>query len=493
MMKKRHGVLYRLGCVFFSALMLAAVIPASATAVEDFSYQVVSEDEKTVSITKYNGQDSVVEIPATINGYTVISIGTGAFLQNLTLESLVVPQGVEQIDARAFAACVMLREISLPDSLLSIGDSAFSSCASLQSFFLPKNLSAFGANVLSGCMSLQAIEADEENTKFSTQDGVLFTKDMAKLIAYPAQKTQEAYRVPETVRVIETSAFFGNAYLKRIALPPILTAIEPYTFGQMSSLQQITLPNTVMTIGTNAFSGCSALKSVSLPDALHSIDAAAFANCSALSTLKIPEQVQEIGENAFTNCTALTGIALPSNLQSLGYSAFAGCTSLTYVRLPASLTRLESYLFANCTSLACVVIPEGVTRIGFEAFYNCPALLGVTLPKSITNIEQYAFGYFGGEFESVENFTLFGDGSITAVQRYASANGFAYYDISASLAVGDITDDGLFTAADYARVVDALSGDALNDGQRVIADLNGDTVVDAFDAAQMQLKLSGIL
>ena len=47
------------------------------------------------------------------------------------------------------------------------------------------------------------VEVSDENEKYASKDGVLYSKDMKTLIFYPPQKKETFFEVPESVETIE--------------------------------------------------------------------------------------------------------------------------------------------------------------------------------------------------------------------------------------------------------------------------------------------------
>lgn len=84
--------------------------------------------------------------------------------------------------------------------------------------FIPENVSYLALKAFSSFFSLQAIEVDEANAYYCSEDGVMFTKDKKTLICYPMNKPYERYIVPESVTSIAPYAFFGSK-LKKVILP----------------------------------------------------------------------------------------------------------------------------------------------------------------------------------------------------------------------------------------------------------------------------------
>ena len=72
-----------------------------------------------------------IEIPKTIDGYTVTAIGDTAFYCCKSLENIEIPNSVTSIGDGAFSWCTLLASIEIPSSVTSIGDSAFFYCESL--------------------------------------------------------------------------------------------------------------------------------------------------------------------------------------------------------------------------------------------------------------------------------------------------------------------------------------------------------------------------
>jgi len=104
-----------------SALVLVP-LPSSAVSPEDFTYTV--NDDGTATITKYNGSDAEVTVPAEIDGHTVTVIGNRAFYENKIIKKVILPDTVETIDTYAFSGTT-LENIKLSNNLKVIEEYAF--------------------------------------------------------------------------------------------------------------------------------------------------------------------------------------------------------------------------------------------------------------------------------------------------------------------------------------------------------------------------------
>jgi hypothetical protein len=147
----------------------------------------------------------------------------------------------------------------IPNSVTSIGNSAFSSCTSLTSIVIPNSVTSIGDYAFSSCSSLTSINVNDDNSNYSSLDGVLYDKDKTTLINYPCAKLDNVFAIPNSVTSIGNSAFSSCTSLTSIVIPNSVTSIGDYAFYNCSSLTSIVIPNSVTSIGDYAFSYCSSL------------------------------------------------------------------------------------------------------------------------------------------------------------------------------------------------------------------------------------------
>lgn len=162
-------------------------------------------------------------------------------------------------------------------------------------------------------------------------------------------------------------------------------------FRELSKLVTVCLPNSVKVIESSALYNCTKLKSIVLPEKLESIEGdweGAFANCSSLTDVKF-KACKNIGYGAFSNCHALNHITLPSDLKTIEQSAFGDCNNLHSVDFPPLLERIGTYAFQNC-ALDSISLP-GLTRIDEYAFSGCSNLKEVKVPSTLESVGDKAF------------------------------------------------------------------------------------------------------
>ena len=106
----------------------------------EYEYYDYYED-KEISITKYNGKATDLEIPSEIDGKKVTKISGAAFRNRRNLKSVIIPDTVTEIGSHAFADCTSLESVTIPESVTFIGSGAFSGCTDLHSVTIPKWIS----------------------------------------------------------------------------------------------------------------------------------------------------------------------------------------------------------------------------------------------------------------------------------------------------------------------------------------------------------------
>jgi len=267
-------------------------VDAANTKFKSVSGVLYSADGKTLfAYPKARAQD--VNIPAgitTINGEAfqackslihitipagVTSIGYRAFKDCEQLPSIDIPMGVSSIDEGAFCNCVNLTKATIPNSVKSIGENAFGSCTKLTdvtlpnsiesigndcfsetdltSITIPSSLKSIGESSFDDCSHLAAFSVDPSNPTYTSQDGVLYSKDGKTLIAYPNAKTG-TFEIPSSVTAIGSRAFWAKDSVKSITIPSSVTYLGDWAFG-CTSLTHVTFKGKITNYGEQPFAG----------------------------------------------------------------------------------------------------------------------------------------------------------------------------------------------------------------------------------------------
>lgn len=206
---------------------------------------------------------------------SVTEIGERAFYYCRSLTSINLPPKITKISDYTFSYCTSLEKFAVSDNITDIGEHAFEYCTSLKNISISGSVRAIGYNALSHCDSLESIDVNENNTKYYSKDGVLFTRSYGNypesLALYPMAKPAEEYTLP-SVEIEDyegmpvADAFSGNPYLKvlKISGGSSLDS-RRYVNGKISdlkNLKDVYLPIDTNVISSGMFSQCYAITDV---------------------------------------------------------------------------------------------------------------------------------------------------------------------------------------------------------------------------------------
>lgn len=215
--------------------------------------------------------------------------GETALAESENLKTLVLPEGLKKVGG--FNSCEKLTGLVLPEGLEEIDSFAFCGCEGITSMKLPKSLKTFDGSCFGGC-NIGSYEIDVDNPYYSTIDGVIYSKDLATLVAFPSAYPNRHFTVPATTRIIGDSAFMFSQ-IESIKLPDSLTTIEGWAF-QGCTIRSIEMPDTITEMGELAFRWCGELENVRLSRGLTEIPQQAFEGCPRLNHLVIPSNIEKI-------------------------------------------------------------------------------------------------------------------------------------------------------------------------------------------------------
>lgn len=248
---------------------------------KDFSKVTISKNGNDSDGLMKNDAFAYVNIQQTLKEAEVLdgvkNIGNLTFYSCLHLTDVNISNSVISIGKDAFSACIKLVNVNIPNGLTDIGPRAFDYCPSLKNIIIPSSVTSIGNFAFNGCYSLKSIEVAEDNSNYSSEDGVLFNKNKSNLICCPGGKVGE-YTIPDFV-----------------------TSMSSGAFANCRSITKVVIPNTIANIPYGAFSQCYALTDVVIPNSVTSIEDRAFYECSSLANITIPSSVTNIGTDAFNH------------------------------------------------------------------------------------------------------------------------------------------------------------------------------------------------
>jgi len=217
-----------------------------------------------------------INIPSSLR-----KLGNNCFDENrwLSVNPLIIPEGVTEIPTQCFQFCYKLKKVVLPSTIKTIGIFAFFD-SSVDDMNFPEGLDSIGYLSMHGTRLTEVV-------------------------------------LPKTIRTIGYKTFASNFKLKKVVLPEGLTEIPDNLCSSCIELEKIVIPESVIKINTEAFSACLKLKT-NLPPKLKWIGSDAFSS-SGLDSIVFPATMEYIGKEAFQDLTKLKKIYSMSPIPPVCY------------------------------------------------------------------------------------------------------------------------------------------------------------------------------
>jgi len=411
---------------------------------------------------------------------TVSNISAGVFkgytgITSISFENDEVLYGLE-LGESVFAEMTSLKSVRLPDGLFAIPVNAFRGSA-LQSVYVPNSVEELHKGAFAECMKLTTVTFEEGDLALlmgsgGYKDGIFYNTKSLKEITLPDRLTM----IP--------SYMFSNSAITTVDFPANLILISTGAFINCTNLTAFDMPDTVEVLGSFVFSGCTSLKTATLSDSLTSIPNYLFGrapqgargssvaiqggeeeggssdggrNDGGRSIIEIDSKragiIDDIGKDddsgsgsiIDTNpiltpvisgptenvvaATALTSIVIPEFVETIGAYAFNGCTSLAAVQFASTenVTSFGSYAFAD-SGITAMDMPDSVETLGDNVFACCPELATLTISDAVTVIPQHmcssvvdytsdGFGEVKGALTKLKSIVI--PAGVTTINAYA--------------------------------------------------------------------------
>mgnify|MGYP003302464600 CR=1 FL=1 len=361
-------------------------IPADSETIMTDEYSCIVKDNYA-TIIDYFGTSGVVEIPETINGYTVNRISDTAFMnfshydeandETVLLTSVKIPSTVKEIGGYAFAKNSSLSTVEFESGLEKIGVSAFQDCEKLYHINLPDTVSEIGEY----CFA---------NSRLFTFNATGIRKIGAN--AFEKCEVLTTVVLSDEMESIGTYAFSECRQLGSITVPEGITVIKPYTFNLCTRLSTVNLPESIKEIGESAFYWASGLHTVTNTKFIETLGKNAFYNASHLENFDFSSVKGEIPdycfyENSFHGKT----VVIPSTVERIGTAAFKE-SEMSGLVISEGVKEIGAAAFESIDWLKEVSIPSSVEVISRRCFYGCP-ITKLELNEGLKKICEYAFGY----------------------------------------------------------------------------------------------------
>ena len=234
----------------------SVTIPNSVTSIGDKAFYNCSS---LTSVTIGNGVTSIGDYAFSKAALTsivvpdnVTFIGKGAFYgMKETLKSAVIGSGVKELNA-TFVECMSLESVILSEGLETIGDEVFNGCNSLSSVNIPHSVTSIEEAAFAGCLPLESIVIPSGVTtigEYAFDCCISLTTVICKAIEVPELESDVFNRMPLSEATL---------YVPAESLEDYKAAEQWKEFGTILPLDKT--PNSVENIQTTFVNGKKLLR-----------------------------------------------------------------------------------------------------------------------------------------------------------------------------------------------------------------------------------------
>jgi hypothetical protein len=181
-------------------------------------WEYTEEDDGTVTLHCYKGNDTKVIIPNYINKKPVKKTqiksdsSSGSFWASEicsntlygkmqeTITEVVISDGIQELGEYTFVRSRTLEKVTIPDSVRVIGNNVFAGCSKLSDVIIGSGVTTIGQRAFINCTNLSNVI------------------------------------IPNSVAIIENNAFEGCNGLQNIDIPPNITKMGSAVFNAISSI-----------------------------------------------------------------------------------------------------------------------------------------------------------------------------------------------------------------------------------------------------------------
>lgn len=303
---------------------------------------------------KYPGQTAIKTLIIKNDGEGTALDNSSAFAAHIvSLENVTLPEGMTTIPIGAFKQCFSLKKVVLPSSIETIGDNAFDSDVNLDIDFTKlTNLTSIGSRAFSIINANGGNDAEggyDTKYKDEIKDG-----GIKNII------------LPESVKTIGRSAFFGQRNVKKIVIPKSVTSIQGQAFQMIPALEELEI----------------------------------YASLDMVSGSGFNEVFWSNTRNDSTITGKLKKVILGEDYSAIGKIGSALFYGLDFDEIDIQMNNIQnlgSSMFMKNKKLKSFTVPKTVKVINQAAFYETTALKDITIPKNVQTIDVEAFRKSGLE------------------------------------------------------------------------------------------------
>lgn len=333
----------------------------------DFTFYVYEDFAYLTNFTDREAEE--VEIPAEINGVPVIGLTDAPFGYCRKLKTIIFPDSLQYIK---------WEDIITTKSPISYTHSFEASSEEMSVTITEiENNTTFNPNTFNPTIinsspvtitadeeviypTIEEIKVSETNPYFMVSEGLLYSKDMKKLIGCPPALDMAELKISEKAEIIGDYAFAGCYKLKNAVIP-----------------------ENIKQINNSAFVACEALESVELPKSINAVHMDTFYLCEALTDVKFNGDIWAIGSGAFDKCKSLTEFDIPDSVYYMGRNPFkeSGC-----VEVKDGIHYVDNWAVDSDEDIVNAVFAEGTVGVAEWVFQMRNDIELVDFPESVTYV-----------------------------------------------------------------------------------------------------------
>ena len=168
-------------------------------------------------------------------------ISNEAFINCKAMKNITFGTGIRAIGEKAFFHNHGITKLTFPASIELIDYAAFAECAALQEVDLGVARPKLVQNPFLGCKQLQKVSVSADNKTYTSEDGVLYSKNFKELYVYPNARAD-----------------------KKLVMNDALETLGDFSFWFCTELQEVEFPSHLAKLGYRAFCGCSNIKKMTV-------------------------------------------------------------------------------------------------------------------------------------------------------------------------------------------------------------------------------------
>jgi len=235
-----------------------------------------------------------------------------------------------------------IEEFTVPDTIqntpvVGIEWGAFRDCKNIKKLSLGKNVSVINWYDAAE-QTIEEIAVTEDNKSFTVVDGILYSKDMKTVVAFPPSNSATEVKIADEAE-----------------------KIAPFAFMACHDLKKIKISNNIKEIGTGAFYGCTGLTDINIPDGIKAISEVTFAGTKALKEIKIPGSVEYIYGNAFKDSGAVEN---EGGIHYVDKWAVGSDNDIESAYIRSGTVGTIEGLFVSKNKLKVISVPDSVIHLG---------------------------------------------------------------------------------------------------------------------------------